>query len=127
MLRVRNSWIILVVWAAVIFTVSSVPGKSMPHLALLRHDKILHAVLYMPLGALLFAAIRAKMNARPVALIALAGLLAGLYGVTDELHQLLVPGRACELLDMLADLIGGTVGAFIAFAAFAPTRAAGPG
>jgi VanZ family protein len=125
--RGRNSWIVLSVWAAVIFAVSSIPSKSMPHVAFLRHDKILHAVLYMPLGALLLTAIRAKLSARPLALIGLAGLLAGLYGVTDELHQLLVPGRACELFDMLADLVGGTVGAAIASAALAPTRAARQG
>jgi VanZ family protein len=28
----------------------------------------------------------------------------------DEVHQLLIPGRSCELLDFLADMVGGILG-----------------
>lgn len=32
------------------------------------------------------------------------------YGIIDELHQLIVPGRSCELLDWLSDVGGAIIG-----------------
>ena len=40
-----------------------------------------------------------------------AMLISSLYGVTDEYHQLFVPGRSFDVLDMLADTIGSVAGA----------------
>ena len=37
-----------------------------------------------------------------------------LYAVTDEIHQVFVPGRSGQGLDVLIDSIGGTVGVGIA-------------
>ena len=36
--------------------------------------------------------------------------IASLYGVTDEYHQLFVPGREFDVLDLVADTIGSIVG-----------------
>ena len=33
-----------------------------------------------------------------------------LYGVTDELHQVFVPGRFCDFFDGLADALGVLAG-----------------
>ena len=35
------------------------------------------------------------------------------YAVTDEFHQLFVPGRSCEITDVLIDSVGVTLGAGI--------------
>ena len=35
------------------------------------------------------------------------------YGVLDELHQMLVPGRSAELLDWIADTTGAACGVLI--------------
>ena len=37
-------------------------------------------------------------------------VISSLYGVSDEYHQLFVPGRTFDVLDMLADAIGSVVG-----------------
>jgi VanZ family protein len=34
----------------------------------------------------------------------------GAYGLSDEWHQMYVPGRSVSLLDALADVCGGTLG-----------------
>ncbi|HEV8713412.1 MAG TPA: VanZ family protein, partial [Candidatus Binatia bacterium] len=34
----------------------------------------------------------------------------GLYGLSDEWHQVYVPGRCADLYDALADAYGGTLG-----------------
>ena len=35
------------------------------------------------------------------------------YALFDELHQLFVPGRDCEILDWCADFIGSLLGVLI--------------
>jgi VanZ family protein len=40
-----------------------------------------------------------------------AVVISTLYGVSDEYHQLFVPGRSFDVFDMLADFIGSVVGA----------------
>lgn len=96
-------WGAVVVWAALIFLQSSLPdppGSS--SLDWLHADKVAHAVTYGVLAALLAWA------GGP---FALAWLLAVLYGVTDELHQVWTPGRDPDALDLLADAVGAALGA----------------
>jgi len=33
-------------------------------------------------------------------------LVAAVYGLADEMHQAMVPGRACEWIDWMADITG---------------------
>lgn len=42
-----------------------------------------------------------------------------LYAVIDEVHQIFVPGRACEFVDILIDTLGVSVGILISIAIFA--------
>ncbi|MDP3789482.1 MAG: VanZ family protein [Candidatus Omnitrophota bacterium] len=81
-------------------------------------DKILHIAEYSGLGFLLARAIggtSGKKSAMNVALITF--ILGTLYGVTDEFHQQLTPGRFVSILDLVSDAIGSFFGAvtFIAF------------
>ena len=45
---------------------------------------------------------------------ALATLFASFYAVTDEIHQIFVEGRACDVFDWSVDTIGAAVGASVA-------------
>ena len=84
-----------VVYAALIFYLSSIPGRDVPHVGI--NDKVLHFILYAVFGILL-------MLACPRFWIAVGvGLL---YAVSDEWHQSFVPGRAVEVLDVCADVAG---------------------
>jgi VanZ family protein len=95
-------WLPVVAWAALIFALSSVPdlgtGLGTWDLAL---RKIAHAAEYAVLGALL-----ARATGRP----RLAVVIGVLYAVTDELHQLTVPGRHGAPLDVAIDAIGVLIG-----------------
>ena len=51
-----------------------------------------------------------------------AVVLATLYGVSDEFHQLFVPGRSADRYDVLADCMGATAGAAIGWLAGALSR-----
>jgi len=81
-------------------------------------DKLTHVFLYGVQGFLVWRAIRWPGEIRVFSLmrvLAVAGSIAVL-GTVDEVHQLWIPGRSMEGGDLLADLAGGAVGAFLASA-----------
>ena len=43
----------------------------------------------------------------------IACALSFFYAITDEIHQIFVPGRACQFLDMMVDLAGIVSGMFV--------------
>ena len=105
-----------VAWALFIFILSSIPGGTLPAYKLLSYDKLLHAGVYAVLGALSFLALRRRSSHRASVLVLMAGAISTLYGVTDEIHQMFVPRRSPDVRDVLADCVGGLIGAFAASA-----------
>jgi VanZ family protein len=98
-MRPALSWILAAAWAGVIFWLSSrptLPGPELPYF-----DKVAHFGAYAVLGALLaFATDRSRVS------IVLALALGVLYGASDEIHQMYVPGRSPDVLDWAADAAG---------------------
>lgn len=85
-------------------SLSSIRGPNFPGA-----DKVAHLGIYAALG---FLCARALFGYGHVRAARLGGaLLAAAYGATDELHQLFVPGRSAEWLDLLADAVGAVLGA----------------
>ncbi len=103
-------WAPVVVWMAAIFAVSSM--SSLPDIPGGFSDKSAHASEYAVLGLLLA---RALAGPRWLSItfppVAAAVVLATAYGVSDEWHQLFVPGRDFEVRDMMADAAGASVAA----------------
>lgn len=119
-----------VFWMAVIFTLShqpatvssgqsgvivghlqqAIPGVSTALLTFLVR-KSAHIIAYFILGILMYRALRitiCRWQTHTVASFAL--LSCSLYAVTDEIHQLFVPGRSGELRDVMIDSIAALVG-----------------
>ncbi len=108
-------WIPVVGYAGVIFYLSSLshPEETLPAFLEVFGDRVLHGLEYSLLGILCYRAFRYAAGPWAVSYaLLLAVVTATLYGVTDELHQSLVPERVPEGLDLLADAIGATVGAW---------------
>ena len=103
--RAVSLWLPVIVWAAVIFTFSSIPSLNS---GLGTWDTILrkgaHLTEYAILGALL---LRAVGHAVPAFLIAVA------YAAIDELHQHFVRGRHASPVDVLIDSIGIAAGILV--------------
>ena len=98
-------WAPVVVWAAVIFAFSAVPdlGTGLGTWDLVLR-KIAHACEFAVLGALLLRALRDER----------AALAAGIaYAISDEVHQLFVPGRVGSPLDVAIDSAGVAVGVLL--------------
>ena len=100
--RLLTVWIPVVVWAAVIFTFSSIPSLST---GLGTWDTILrkgaHVTEYAVLGALLYRA----LGREPLALA--VGIA---HAATDELHQYFVRGRHASPVDVAIDAVGLAAG-----------------
>ena len=97
-------WLPVVLYAAVIFYLSSKPGDDVPDW-MSAQDKIIHAGEYAIFGALLARALGSRRWW-------LAIPLGALYGVSDEFHQTFTPHRSGnDLGDLTADAVGVTLGA----------------
>jgi VanZ family protein len=112
--RAGRFGILATLWALIIFVLSSIPGTAFPTYSVLTFDKLIHAAVYAVLGALCFLALPRKWSPKTGVLVLIAGAIATVYGASDEFHQVFVPGRFSDPRDVLADGVGGFVGALIA-------------
>jgi VanZ family protein len=100
-------WAPVVVYAAAIFTASSMPR---PPLVDTVPDYALHGWAYAGLAfVILRALVCARWNEVTAARVLLTIVLASAYGLSDEIHQRFVPGRVFDLHDLVADTIGAAV------------------
>ena len=100
-------WAMVVAWMTAIFVVSSMPGSLLPSGA----PGFGHLIEYSVLGGLLVNALLPTMSWRRA--VALAVLIASLYGIVDELHQYFTPSRTPEISDWVIDTLSAFAGALI--------------
>jgi len=100
-ITIKNS---LWVWMLAIFVQSSFPAitggpPSFPHF-----DKVMHFLIYAILGGL--TVLRFSGFYFPF-------ILGSAFGLSDEIHQLFVPSRSFDLLDLAADIVGVIAGILV--------------
>lgn len=125
------SWLLVIGIAAVIFFMSSRNANELNHETgvvsaiktwLMQQASMFfghpvdvspigHFTEFCLLGASLVNALRWHMPLQQS--VGAAIILGSLYGITDEIHQLFVPGRSCDPADWLVDTIATIVGALI--------------
>lgn len=100
----------LIFYWLLLFTFTTLPSQSVPSVGV--NDKIEHLLAYLVLSFLLYLALLFQKKSILLKKYALlfTFLIVFFYGVLDEVHQLLIPGRSCELLDFTADIVGGILG-----------------
>lgn len=126
--RIFISWFMVLIWMAVIFAFShqssDVSGGFSTQMAefflrlfgrpldtasvslaesLIRN--LAHGFVFFVLGLFVSYAFE-TVNIREFINAGLAILVSAIYAVSDELHQVFVPGRAGQLTDFLIDLLG---------------------
>ncbi|WNF36648.1 VanZ family protein [Bacillaceae bacterium IKA-2] len=128
------SWVAVVAWMALIFFLSHQPAtqsndlstgitelivktvenfapnidfdiRSFNHMV----RKNAHFIAYLVLGVLMINALRTS-GVRGYRSIVLALGICVLYAISDEVHQLFIPGRSGEIRDVIIDSAGTTVG-----------------
>jgi VanZ family protein len=114
--RFLKLWGPVIVWAAVIFGLSSIPALNS---GLGTWDEVLrkcaHITEYAILGFLL---VRALGRELPALLVGIA------YAASDELHQHFVQGRHGSPVDVLIDTVGLLIGTFLVQRVFIQSRRA---
>ena len=125
------AWILLVLWMAFIFYMSSCNGNVSSDqsgtIAYVLHnilginysDKLIfiirkcaHVSEFFILGILVINLV-SKYNVKHIYLISF--IICVLYASIDEFHQLFVPGRSGQVTDVLIDLIGVVLGLLLVF------------
>lgn len=126
---VSISWILVAVCMGIIFSLSAQNGEESSDLsgsfvmAILEWLKIdidegllrtcAHCLEFMGLSLLIFNATYSTCETKLTPLIAFAGTV--FYAITDEIHQIFVPGRAFQLSDLLVDSTGALIGVIASF------------
>lgn len=102
-----------IVWAALIYSASSIPAGRIGWWLLHRVDKLVHMGIFYVLGLLVYRAFHGGdgpsvfSNKR---IFLMLFIVLG-YGMFDELHQGSTPGRMVDVKDFLADAAGGVLAA----------------
>lgn len=122
------SWLLVVACMATVFYLSSRPADESREMSDWVIDDIFnlfglkipvfyirkaaHVTEFTVLAMLGFNAVYVTCHSKYTGVFAF--LISAIYGVTDEIHQIFVSGRACQLRDMLIDSGGALIGALLA-------------
>lgn len=123
------SWILVLICMGIIFSLSAQIAEESQDLSdsfirnlfeflgiELKSDfvrTIAHMLEFMGLSFLIFNAVYSTWNLKLTPIIAFVGT--SLYAITDEIHQIFVPGRAFQISDILVDSIGALIGVIASF------------
>ena len=125
--RFAYYWLPLIAWSGVIFALSHTSGDTLDStveetaqfipLEFLLSQEFAHMAQFGVLAALAYRLLASYQTLPRMWTLGGALVFAVCYGVTDEFHQMFVPGRSATLGDLALDTIGaalGLVGAVIA-------------
>jgi VanZ family protein len=99
----KLSWIITVIIAMIIFYISTIIFPPAKPTGLNWKPIAYHFYVFLFLSAFLLISITKGKNKESIFLVI---NLAILYAISDEVHQLFVPGRAFAFADILTDSAG---------------------
>jgi len=99
-------WLPVVIWAGLIFYLSSIPNlkTNLEYDYFLR--KLAHIIEYFIFAALFYRAFKGSFKVGPFRLFMYPAVFSLLYAISDEIHQYFVLGRNCAMQDVLIDSLG---------------------
>jgi len=112
-LKFIRYWIPVIIYAALIFYLSSIPGEDIPFLFPFQ-DVITHIIEYAIFAILINRALKAynplMAYNRRFLWVFFASFL---YALSDEFHQAFIPDRFASGSDLFTDAIGSFIGNLI--------------
>ncbi|MFN3386711.1 MAG: VanZ family protein [Candidatus Thermochlorobacter sp.] len=101
-------WLPALLCAILIFIQSSIPGEKIPPSALFTYDKLIHTGIYFVFSLCLAFALRKQTHFSYLRehWFMSGILIATFYAISDETHQLFVPKRVADIVDLNADIFG---------------------
>lgn len=131
-IKIIKAWLPVILWMSVIFYFSHQPADKSSELSdqvsnlilnlILMLDikytqymfyirKIAHFVTYFVLGFLMLRAFYLRKNFKNKHVL-FAFMICLLYAISDEIHQLYIPGRSGEIRDVVIDTVGAVCGIY---------------
>ncbi len=103
-------YIPLAIYWIILLVLTTLPGRDLPKTGI--NDKIEHFTAYFFLGFLLSLTLLFQNKYYKIKkyFAFFAGFIIALYAALDEIHQLFIPGRDCDIFDWTADMIGASIG-----------------
>jgi VanZ family protein len=103
----------LIVYWLILFVLTTLPGNEAINIGV--NDKIEHFGAYGLLTVILYLNLffQDKYSLLKKYPATFSLLVASLYGMVDELHQIFVPGRTADIRDWLADFVGSVLAVLI--------------
>ena len=105
--RITAKRVFLLAMLGGIFYLSHQPSLEVIPPLFQHQDKVLHAGMYFLLSVSMIVNRDLCRGFYPLPIIFILGLI---YAVSDEIHQSFVPGRDCSAGDLLADIVGLSIG-----------------
>jgi VanZ family protein len=113
MLKFLKFWLPVILCMGFIFYASSLPAKDIPPLFPFQ-DILFHLGIYLLLGLAFCRALNNSFSIRSARRLVFYTLVFGsFYGLSDELHQVFVPGRSASGLDLFVDAMGSLLGGLL--------------
>lgn len=117
-----KSFIPAIIWWLVVLVLMCTPGRELPDLGfwaeLINLDKIIHVTVFGLMAFLFMLPFTSKKNLdeQQLKFIFLKiAICTGIWGLATEFIQdFFIPGRSFDLLDFVADAVGGLVAYFFA-------------
>jgi len=105
-MKIFKLWLPVLIWAGIIFWLSSIPNlkSNLEYDFILR--KIAHAVEYFILTFLLYRAFKGSYKINIFYLFIYPATLSLIYAASDEFHQSFIPGRSASVRDVFIDAMG---------------------
>lgn len=107
--KILTDKMLFITWTLLMIIVSSTPSKSLPDVGFDYSDKLAHFTEYF-IFIILFWRFQLKLNKPFTKIIKNSLIIILIIPLIDELHQLFIPGRDCDVFDVLADVFGLTAG-----------------
>ncbi len=113
-------WLPVLLWAGLIYFVSSLPGGVIPSV-FFGQDILFHFFEYIALAIVLYRALTnsgfsVRWHRKKQLYLVIVYCLA--YAISDELHQRFVPERFFSIIDLFVDSLGVVLGSVL-YPAFA--------
>jgi len=109
-LRILSLWLPVIIQMGLIFFFSAQPKGSPVLETFPLPAGIGHMAGYALLAVLLYRAVNGSFVGWNWRAVSYAFLLALIYAVSDEIHQVFVPGRNASVIDVIIDMVGAMIG-----------------
>lgn len=96
-----------------IYNLFSIDTSNLKEFVLVIHNplrELMHLLEYLILSLLIVNLLK-QYKAKKIIIIPV--MLCFIYATTDEIHQLFVPGRTFQYLDIFMDMMGAVIGAIL--------------